>query len=65
MKNYVRAMCVTYNNIGNVRWRESANDGSKTSCALPHTTPVARPGACWFPRFHGIKSKKKSERGVS
>jgi len=35
------------------RWRKSTNDGSKTSCALPH-----RSRGQVSVGFHGIKSKK-------
>jgi len=30
----IRPLCGIYKSVP--RWRESANDGSKTSCALPH-----------------------------
>ena len=41
------------------RWRKSANDGSKTSCALPH-----RSRGQVSVGFHGIKSKSKSQSKI-
>jgi hypothetical protein len=49
-----RPLCGIYKSAP--RWRKSANDGSKTSCALPH-----RSRGQVSVGFHGIKSKKKKE----
>ena len=45
------ALCGIYKSAP--RWRKSANDGSKTSCALPH-----RSRGQVSVGFHGVKSKK-------
>ena len=47
----IRPLCGIYKSAP--RWRKSANDGSKTSCALPH-----RSRGQVSVGFHGIKSKK-------
>ena len=52
----IRPLCGIYKSAP--RWRESANDGSKTSCALPH-----RSRGQVSVGFHGIKSK--SSQSVS
>ena len=46
----IRPLCGIYKSAP--RWRKSANDGSKTSCALPH-----RSRGQVSVGFHGIKSK--------
>ena len=49
----IRPLCGIYKSAP--RWRKSANDGSKTSCALPH-----RSRGQVSVGFHGIKSKKST-----
>merc|ERR1711998_693723 len=55
----IRPLCGIYKSAP--RWRESANDGSKTSCALLHRSRGLVPVS-----FHRIKSKKSKNlyRGV-
>jgi len=43
----IRPLCGIYKSAP--RWRKSANDGSKTSCALPHRSRASSPGICRFP----------------
>ncbi len=52
----IRLLCGIYKSAP--RWRKSANDGSKTSCALLH-----RSRGLVSVSFHGIKKKKK-KKGV-
>jgi hypothetical protein len=51
----IRLLCGIYKSAP--RWRKSANDGSKTSCALLH-----RSRGLVSVSFHGIKKKKKKKR---